>query len=157
MTPTASKTDAPGSFAPKASPKAVVTLPATNPLSIAICTGSPADTLRVRLLSTAQARHEPAMAIALHGTPTSGRPIQVRQMPPAAISPMPSAMHASKFSRKTNHASNAVSTPSKFNSKEAVEAGVFARPHISKTGPTTPVGGKNAVGRKSHDIDLGAV
>jgi len=32
-------------------------VPATNPLSMAIWTGSPADTLRVKLLSMAQARH----------------------------------------------------------------------------------------------------
>jgi len=39
--------------------------------------------------------------------PTSGRPIHETQTPPTAMSAMPTAIRASKFSLKTNHASNA--------------------------------------------------
>ena len=44
----------------------------------------------------------------------------------------------SKFSLKTNQASSALNTPSRFKSSDAEEAGVTFRPNISKTGAITP-------------------
>src|SRR5262252_1352640 len=51
---------------------ATFTVPATEPLSIAICTGSAWEILRVRLLSMAQARHAPAMASGPKNPPAVG-------------------------------------------------------------------------------------
>src|SRR5436190_4697298 len=138
MTPAASKVPAPGSFAPILNPIPAFTPPATNPLSIAIWTGSPPETFRVRLLSIAQARHAPPIAIAPHGAPPAGRPVHDSTIPPAVINAIPAAIRLSKFSLNTNQASAAVSTPSRFNSSDALDAAAFTRPHISNTGPATP-------------------
>src|ERR1700722_6939222 len=51
---------------------------------------------------------------------------------------IPRRIRRSKFSRKTNQANKAVSTPSKLRSKEVLEAGGVVKPIISKIGPTTP-------------------
>ena len=59
-------------------------------------------------------------------------------MAPATIKPIPSAIRRSKFSRKTNHASSAVKTPSAFNNSDAPDAGMFASPHINRAGPIMP-------------------
>jgi hypothetical protein len=64
--------------------------------------------------------------------------IHDRHTPPAVISAMPHAIRASKFSLKTNHASNAVNTPSRFRRSEALDAGVCTKPHISNKGPIIP-------------------
>ena len=105
---------------------------------MAICTGSPAESFRVRLLSTAQAEQAPTIANDPHGTPESGRPSHERDNPPIAISVIPHAMRLSTCSRKANHAMRAVRTPSRFSSKDAVEAGVTLNPHMSRSGPITP-------------------
>src|SRR5437660_12880141 len=105
MRPVASRVPQPGSLAPIISPIPALTLPATNPLSIAICTGSPPETFRVRLLSVAQARHAPKIAIAPHGAPAVGRPVHDSTTPPAVINAIPAAIRLSKFSLHTNQAS----------------------------------------------------
>src|SRR5439155_24978128 len=138
MTPVANNVGRAGSLAPKITPSAVFTPPATNPLIKATCTGSPTETLRVRLLSTAHARHAPAMASGPHGMPIAGRPPHESTMPPVAMSATPSAMRESKFSLKRNHASNAVSTPSRFSNNDALDAGVADNPTINNTGPMKP-------------------
>src|SRR5437660_12171352 len=102
-----------------------------------LATGSPVETVRVGLFSMAHARHAPMLANEPHGTSISGRPIQDRHTPPAAISDIPDAMRASKLSLNTNHARNAARTPSRFNSNEALDAGVADSPHINRIRPTT--------------------
>src|SRR5258708_6926073 len=97
----------------------------------AICTGSPPETFRVRLLSIAHARHAPAIAIAPHGAPDVGRPAHDSTIPPAVINAIPAAIRLSKFSLNTNQASTAVSTPSKFSSSDALEADVFTKDGIN--------------------------
>jgi hypothetical protein len=61
-------TDA-GNDAPCTRARTRFTGPATRPLSIAICTGSAAESLRVRLLSMPQDRHAPAMRRAPSSSP----------------------------------------------------------------------------------------
>src|SRR6185369_14703722 len=119
-------------------PTPALTPPATSPLSIAICTGSTPETFRVRLLSIAQARHAPTIAIAPHGAPAAGRPVHDSSTPPAVINAIPAAIRLSKFSLNTNQASTAVSTPSRFSSSDALDAEVFTSPAISNPGPATP-------------------
>lgn len=63
---------------------------------------------------------------------------QLSKTPPATMASIPSAMRRSKFSRKTNHTSRAVKTPSKLSSSDDEAAGVFFKPSINKTGPKTP-------------------
>ena len=55
-----------------------------------------------------------------------------------AIKPIPAAILESKFSLNTNHASNAVNTPSRFNSREALDAGESFSPNNNSHGPITP-------------------
>src|SRR5438105_11874428 len=74
-----------GQFAPRRNAIVALTLPAASPLSIAICTGSPADTFCVRLLSIAQQRHAPATAT---GPPS-------RQAAPRQT-PLPRQHHATR-------------------------------------------------------------
>ena len=127
-----------GMVAPRVRPIVEFTTPATSPLIAAICTGSPADTFRVKLLSMPQARQAPAMAnVPQAGSPV-GLPAHDSTTPPAVMQAMPTAMRRSKFSRKTNQASSAVNTPSRFNSSEASAAGVVASPTIRSIGPNTP-------------------
>ena len=113
-------------------------MPATRPLIAVIWTGSPAKTLRVRLLSIPHAKHAPVMANPPQGKPVSGRPSHDSNTPPDAMAAITSAILRSKFSRKTNHARRAVRTPSKLSSNEAVVPGVEDNPVISKTGAMTP-------------------
>ncbi len=91
----------------------------------------------MRLLSIAQARHAAAtskLPVPMLPAPASSE----ASAPPATISAMPNAMRRSKFSRNTNQAISAVNTPSRLSSRDAVEAGVAARPSINRTGPATP-------------------
>ncbi len=119
-------------------PIPIFTTPATSPLIQAICTGSLADTLRVRLLSIPQQRHAPATSNEPIGNLMPWPSPHERTMPPAIINAMPRKMRRSKFSLNTNHASNAVNTPSRFSSKALLDAGVRFRPSIRKTGPAMP-------------------
>lgn len=127
-----------GILAPSDRAMPVLRTPAQSPFSIAICTGSAPDTRRVRLLSAAQATHAPIIASIPHGGPIAGRPAQESVTAPAVINANPKAMRRSKFSLKTNHASNAVKTASKFRSRDAAEAVTWANPLMSKRGATTP-------------------
>src|SRR5439155_3599696 len=135
MTLVASNVGTAGSVAPMITPSAVFTIPATSPLIRAICTGSPPETLRVRLLSTAHARHAPAMASGPHAMPIAGRPPHESTMPPVALNATPTAMQESNFSLKRNHASNAVSTPSRFTKHDTLDAAGAHHPTTNKTGP----------------------
>ena len=109
---------------------------------MAIQDASLSETLRVRLLSMAQARHAPRTANAGN---TLSRVIRAAfccghestTLPPTMAS-MPSAMRRSKFSRNTNHAIKAVNTPSALSNSDAPEAGMRVRPSISSTGPSMP-------------------
>ena len=127
-----------GQFAPRRSAIAVLMLPAASPLSMAICTGSPAETFCVRLLSIPQQRHAPETASGPANPPHDKRPSHERTMPPATIASIPSAIRRSKFSRKTNHAMSAVNTPSRLSRREAPDAGVRVRPIMSINGASTP-------------------
>ena len=127
-----------GQIAPRKSAIAVLTLPAASPLSIAICTGSPAETFCVRLLSIAQQRHAAATAAGPTNPPHDRRPSQESTMPPATMASIPRAMRRSKFSRNTDHAMSAVNTPSRLSRRDAPDAGVRVRPIMSSNGPSTP-------------------
>ena len=114
------------------------TVPAISPFIPATCIGSAKETLRVRLLSIAQKKHAPQMHSAPHGTASSRCGSQESKTPPPRMAIIPVKIRRSKFSLKTNHASNAVSTPSRFRSNDAEEAEVTVRPNISRTGATMP-------------------
>ena len=84
--------------------------------------GSPSESLRVRLLSSAQPRHAPAMA-ADRGRLVEGRPpCQDRTRPPSAIAAMPTTIRPPNSRRKTIQARSTVSTPSRLSSNDADEA-----------------------------------
>src|SRR5215467_12311671 len=97
-TPARASEAGPGPLDPRARAMATFTVPATEPLSIAICTGSAWEILRVRLLSMAQARHAPAMASGPKNPPAVGAPPVLSVSPPATIAAIPRAMRRSKFS-----------------------------------------------------------
>src|SRR6516165_6654018 len=128
-----------GQGAPSASASAMLVMPATRPLVPAMNSGSLAETLRVRLLSSAQHAQAPITDSApmrlVRPVPVVGH---ASTTPPATMSAMPSTMRRSAFSRNTIHARSAVSTASRFSSSEASAALVRVRPYISRTGPTTP-------------------
>jgi hypothetical protein len=115
-----------------------LTDPAASPFTIATQLASASDTLRVRLLSMPQDRQAPSTASAGQRLPNCASPGQLSTRAPATIASMPSAMRRSKFSLKTNQASSAVNTPSALSRSDAPEAGMPARPNISRTGPTPP-------------------
>ncbi len=100
--------------------------------------GALPETFLVRLLSIAQARHAPAMANGPHGTSHLGRPPQERTAPPATIAATPRTIRRPEFSRKTNHAITAVSTPSRFSSSDDVAPDVTVSPTISRIGAIAP-------------------
>jgi hypothetical protein len=113
--------------------------PAARPFTIAIHEASASDTLRVRLLSMAQARQAPTTSsMGAHGTGPCPGPGHASAMPPATMHSIPIATRRSTFSRNTTQASTAVSTASALSSNEACEAGRRASPSISSTGPATP-------------------
>src|SRR6266404_910612 len=114
------------------------TVPAIKPFNAAICTGSPAETRRVRLLSMPQAKHAPAIPSGPQAALNSGFPDHDSGNPPSVMAAMPSAMRRSKFSLKTNHASKAVKTPSRLRSNDAEDAVVIRKPKSSKIEPSTP-------------------
>src|SRR5689334_18996823 len=127
-----------GIVIPKARAMEKLITPETSPLTAAIWMGSADETFLVRLLSMAQARQAPAMKIVPHGMPISGLPTHDSRTPPATIAAIPKAMRRSKFSLKTNHASKAVNTPSRFNNSEAEDAGVSRSPMSKRIGPRIP-------------------
>src|SRR5437879_11583697 len=103
----------------------------------AILTESPAEILRVRLLSSAQHKQAPATASAGQEVAISpGR--QPRITPPQTIRDIPSIRRRSKFSRNTNQARRAVNTLSRFKSSDTDEAELAASASIRSTGPITP-------------------
>src|ERR1700722_4496462 len=103
-----------------------LTVPALSPFSIAICRGSAAETLRVRLLSIAQQKQAPTIAIAPHEKPTASPELNERSTPPVTMEIIPSKIRRSKFSRNTHQASDAVKTPSRLINKEVLDAGVVS-------------------------------
>src|SRR6266849_5509044 len=123
---------------PKLNAREMFTAPATTPFRPAIRIGSLAETLRVRLLSIAQQRHAALTSSAPRDTsPNPPGPMESTTLP-ATIAAMPHAIRQSKFSRKTNHASPAVSADSRFRSKDAVDAAVVTKPDIKRMGPKIP-------------------
>ena len=98
------------------------TVPAISPFMAATCIGSAEDTLRVRLLSIAQQKHAPQMASAPQEILSSRCGCHESKTPPPRMAIIPAKIRRSKFSLNTNHASNAVSTPSRFRSNDAEEA-----------------------------------
>src|SRR5438132_12164674 len=98
------------------------TVPAIRPFMPATCIGSAEETLRVRLLSRAQQKQAPQMHSAPHGTESTGCGSHESNTPPRKMAIIPIKIRRLKFSSKTNHASNAVSTPSRFNNRDAEEA-----------------------------------
>src|SRR5450759_1318149 len=115
-----------------------LTEPDTRPFTEAIQVASVSDILRVRLLSTPQAKQAPRTASVGHSPANRASPGQLRTTAPATMAPMPSAMRRSKFSLKTNHASSAVNKASALSRSEAPDAGMPVSPIISSTGPTIP-------------------
>src|SRR5262249_60478505 len=95
------------------------------------------DIVRVRLVSSAQHRHAPATASAGSEveTPPDG---QLSSKPPQTMRSIPARTRRSKFSWNTNHARIAVNTPSRFSSRDTVDADAEERASISSTGPTKP-------------------
>src|SRR5881396_4012704 len=103
----------------------------------AILTESPAEILRVRLLSSAQHKQAPATASAGHEVATS--PVrQPSTAPPQTIRDIPSTKRRSKFSRNTNQARRAVNTLSRFKRSDTDEAELAARASIRSAGPMMP-------------------
>src|SRR5262245_50067315 len=100
--------------------------------------GSLSETLRVKLLSSAQARHAPTTDKGPTRLVKLGPRCHDRITAPATILAMPRAIRLSKFSRNTNQGTSAVNTTSILSSTDADEAGVLVRPNINSTGPTTP-------------------
>lgn len=84
--------------------------------------------IRQRDLARQVVVHAPGQARAGHNSPKRASPGQDNTTPPATMASMPSAMRLSKFSRNTNHAIKAVSTPSALSKSEAPEAGMPDRP-----------------------------
>ena len=112
--------------------------PAARPLTAAICSGSPPDTMRVRLLSIAHARQAPVTSRADPSRASASDGFHDRTAAPPAMAAMPMAIRASKFSRKMDQASSAVKTPSRFSRSEDWTAVPAARPYMSNTGPMMP-------------------
>ena len=127
-----------GRRSPRKNASTRFTLPAAIPFTAAIHVASTRETLRVRLLSMPHAKQAPSIAKAGSAPANRASPGQLKTTAPAAIAAMPNAIRWSKFSLKTTQASNAVKTPSAFNSRAAPEAGMPVRPNIKRTGPTTP-------------------
>ena len=94
--------------------------------------------LRVRLLSSPQQKQAASTASAGQGLPSSAPSGTLISTAPAMMAIIPSATRRSTFSRKTNHASSAVKTPSAFSRREAPDAGMFESPNISSTGAAIP-------------------
>ena len=107
---------------------------------MAIQEASASATLRVRLLSIAQAKQAPNTARAGHrrSNSTALSSGQARTTAPATIASMPITIRASKFSLNTNQASSAVNTASALSSSDTPEAGIAARPVNRSTGPSIP-------------------
>ena len=112
--------------------------PATSPLLPAMKSASDAETLRVRLLSMAQAKQAPTKASGPTNEAEEGPVGHANTSPPMTINNMPTTIRRSVLSRNTTHASTAVSTDSRFKNNDAVEAAVCASPTISNSGPNTP-------------------
>jgi hypothetical protein len=85
-----------------------------------------------------EARDDPEKSFAGQQRETPWPGFHDSSNPPATMAIIPRKIRRSKFSRNTNQANNAVSTPSRLSNKEVLEAGVVVRPTISKTGATTP-------------------
>ena len=115
---------------------------------------SEAETLRVRLLSTAQ--HKQANATARGPTQDCSTLDACpdghdKTMPPAIIASMPTTILRSAFSLNTIHASTAVSTGSRLSINDAVAPLVRVNPSIRATGPRIP---PNTIAPPSHGHSL---
>src|SRR3546814_2641410 len=79
-----------------------------------------------------QARHAPAIAKIPAPPPFGPPPRQDNKSAPPRIAAAPTNSRLSTFSRKTSQAIASVARPSRLSSSETVEAGVVARPAISR-------------------------
>src|SRR5208337_1706837 len=107
--------------------------PATNPLMMPMDSGSRAEMLRVKLLSTPQRMQANKMPSAPTDMP-NWVPLKVKIALATVIQPMASQMRLPMNSWNKKAASSVVATHSKFNNSEAVAAGVLLRPSISMMG-----------------------
>ena len=126
-----------GKCAPMMSASARFTVPAASPFTRAICSGSVALSLRVRLLSIPQAMQAPTMASEPTPSPL-GPPCHESRTAPVSIAAAPAIRRLSTFSRKITQAIAIVARPSTLSKSDAEDAGVFARPSIKRSGPRTP-------------------
>ena len=126
---------------PAASASTRLTAPATRPLIMAICTGSAADSLRVRLLSMPQARQAPAMSKAPQSRPTPP-PCQDSSDRAGEDGERAQQAGGGRRSRGTPARRCAmVARPSRLSSSEAAGGRrCAARPSISSTGPDDAAG-----------------
>src|ERR1044071_2124911 len=84
-----------GTGAPSASASVVLVAPAARPFTMAMKRASASAPLRVRLLSSAQARHAPTTAKAGAAAPKPASPGHESTTAPATISPIPTAARRS--------------------------------------------------------------
>src|SRR3546814_18797802 len=128
-----------GKAAPSASARLKLVMPATSPLIPAMNTASDADTLRVRLLSSAQHKQAVATARLQRMLPTAA-PLcgHASNRPPAKINIIPITIQRSEFLSNTTQDQNEVRTSFRFSSRYACDADVWPSPTFRSTGTTTP-------------------
>src|SRR6266702_7386827 len=128
-----------GNFAPSPTAMTVFVVPATKPLIPAMTRESAAEIFRVRLLSSPQHRHAAATDSKPRDRPDDRTwPGHANSRPPRKIATNPRMTRRLVASRKTNQASTAVKTASRFNNSEDVAASARVKPTISSTGATMP-------------------
>src|SRR6267378_6073414 len=127
-----------GSVWPSIKARPRLTTPAISPFKPAINMASPADTLRVRLLSMAQHRHARTIKAKPGEAPPCPPGVHASIKPPATMQNIPAVTRRSKFSWNRNQARSAVKAPSRFSRSDAVDAALVTNPYVRATGPTTP-------------------
>ena len=106
---------------------------------MAICSGSAALSLRVRLLSIPQETQARTISrLPQLSSPAPAAPGHESTTAPARIAIAPKKIRVSTFSRKTSQAIAIVARPSVLSRRAPVEAGVRVRPHMSRAGPRMP-------------------
>src|SRR3990172_7908868 len=129
-----------GSRWPTESPRMREKVPATSPFQATMVNGSLAEMLRVKLLSTPQSTQASNTPRAPTENPNPPAKLVERKMLASVITKIAVSARRLIDSRKKNSAIKVVPTPSKFNSREAVEGGVFRRLIIRKIGGANPPG-----------------
>ncbi len=111
-----------GSFAPIRIANKILVKPALRPFKQVICIGLAFEIFLVKLLSTAQKKHAPAISKTPFDSFKPKEKSTERKTPPRIINSIPRKILLSKFSLKTNHAISAVKTLSKFKNNDVAEA-----------------------------------